>query len=264
MKLKGKVAIVTGAGRGIGQAIASLFAREGASVVIAEIDAGRAAEAASEIEAAGGTALGLPTDISRADSVAAMVGGTVERFGSIDILVNNAAATGQAVGLKDFLDLDFDHDWKRIIETNLTGTFLCAKGVAERMVKTGKGGVILNISSVSGSCPTRGCTPYGVSKAGVNMLTRNLAGELANHSIRVNGIAPGPVVSDSSMVPGYLEPDPAKTDLLAGRWGRVEDIAQAALFLVSDDASFITGQILGVDGGVSTSYRWLAYRKTNK
>jgi NAD(P)-dependent dehydrogenase (short-subunit alcohol dehydrogenase family) len=179
MKLEGKVAIVTGAGRSIGQAIATLFAQEGASVVIAEIDAGRAVEAAREIEAAGGRAMGLPTDISRADSVAAMVERTVERFGSIDILVNNAALTGRAVGLKDFLDLDFDHDWKRIIETNLTGTFLCAKEVAERMAKREKGGVILNVSSVSGSCPTRGCTPYGVSKAGVNMLTRTLAGELA-------------------------------------------------------------------------------------
>ena len=264
MKLEGKVAIVTGAGRSIGQAIAALFAREGASVVIAEIDQTRAIEVARELEAAGGTALGLPTDISQADSVAAMVAATVDRFGTIDILVNNAAITGNVLGLKSFLDLDVDRDWKRVIDTNLTGTFLCAKTVAVEMAKQGRGGVILNVSSVSGSCPSRGCASYGVSKAGVNFLTKLLAGELAYHSIRVNGIAPGPIVSESSIVPGHLEPDPVKTNLLSGRWGRLDDIAQAALFLASDDASFINGQILGVDGGVSTSFRWLAYRKTDK
>jgi len=264
MKLKGKVAIVTGAGRSIGQAIATLFAREGAAVVIAEIDGDRAIEVAREIEAAGGTALALPTDISRVDSVEAMAEETMDRFGTIDILVNNAAISGKAVGLNAFLTLDVDHDWKRIIDTNLTGTFICSKVVAGQMAEIGKGGVILNVSSVSGSCPTLGCTPYGVSKAGVNMLTRTLAGELANHSIRVNGIAPGPIVSESSIVPGHLEPDPAKTNLLTGRWGNLDDISRAALFFVSDDASFITGQILGVDGGVSTSFRWLAYRKSDQ
>ena len=261
MKLKGKVAIVTGAGRSIGQSIATLFAREGAAVVIAEIDRGRATEVAREIEEAGGSALALPTDISQVDSVSTMVEEAMERFGAIDILVNNAAITGNVLGLKAFLDLDVDRDWTSVINTNLTGTFICSKVVAAQMAEAGKGGVILNISSVSGSCPSRGCTPYGVSKAGINMMTRTLAGELSVHSIRVNGIAPGPIVSDSSIVPGHLDPDPVKTGLLAGRWGNLDDVARAALFFVSDDASFITGQILGVDGGISTAFRWLAYRR---
>ena len=141
MTFQGRVALITGAARGIGKAIAALFAREGASVVIAEIDESGAMEAAREIEAAGGTALGLPTDISRADSVAAMAKATLDRFGTIDVLVNNAAITGNVLGLKSFLDLDIDRDWKRVIDTNLTGTFLCAKTVAAEMAKIGKGGV---------------------------------------------------------------------------------------------------------------------------
>lgn len=243
MKLVNKVAFVTGAGQGMGRAMVRRFAEEGAVVVAADInlDAARAT-----IEGlAGGSALALACNVADSASVAAAMAAVVERFGRLDVLVNNAG-----VGSVDaFLDTPDEH-WQRVIGVNLTGVFLCSREAARLMHQSGEGGVIVNLSStaaISGEGPSHYCA----SKAGVMGLTRSLARELAASKIRVNTIVPGP--TNTPMMAGI--PDDWMQSMVKaiplGRMCEPAEIAAVAAFLASDDASFITGQNIAVNGGMA-------------
>ena len=245
MKLKGKVAIVTGASRGIGRAIVKLFADEGAKVVInynsSETPAKRLAE---EINGKGGDAIAVKGDVSDPKQVRALVKEAVERFGRIDILVNNAG-----ILLPSRLLDCTDEMWEKIIAINLKGPFLCSREVADIMLKQGKGKII-NISSISGLAYPSALenTPYAISKAGVIGLTRSLAVNLAP-TVNVNAICPGLIETD--MTASY-SPESKRMRIeesLLKRTGKPEEIANAALFLASDESDFVTGEILTVSGG---------------
>ena len=237
-RLAGKVAIVTGAARGIGAAIAERFAAEGARVVVADIDA-CASQTASRIPGS----LAIRTDVGDPAAVDSMVARTVEAFGRLDILVNNAG-----IGhVRPFLETPLA-EWERVMRVNLTGCFLCAQAAARAML--GGGGSIVNIGSISGQRGSMWRAAYGASKAGVLQLTRVLAVELAPYRIRVNAVSPGPTETeqvrechDAATRRAYCGLLPLK------RYAAPEEIAAAALFLASDEASFVTGHVLNADGG---------------
>jgi NAD(P)-dependent dehydrogenase (short-subunit alcohol dehydrogenase family) len=254
MRLEDRVAIVTGGGFGIGRGIALRFAQEGAQVVIAEIIPERGRATVAMIEAAGGRAVAIDTDVSQRPQVEAMVQQTVERFGGIDILVNNAGLTGRA----PLLDMT-DEQWDRMLAVNLTGQFLCSQAVAREMVRSGRGGKIVNIGSIESqaACPDQ--AHYAASKGGVLMFTRALACDLARYRINVNAIGPGTVDSGH----GNFD-DPAtryayESRVPLGRVATPADIAKAAVFLASDEAEYITGVILYVDGGTVNKYAGLEW-----
>lgn len=245
MRLQGKVALVTGAGRGIGRAMAGLFAEEGAKVVInysrSEKEASSLAE---EIKKRGGEALLVKADVSRSEEVEEMVRRTLERFGRIDILVNNAGIAIQAA----FLD-STEEMLDKTISTNLKSAYLCSKEVAPVMLRQ-KRGKIINIASVSALAQRSALlnTPYAASKAGVIGLTRSLAVNLAPE-INVNAMCPGVIETDMT---AYLTPEMRRMrieETPLKRTGKPEEIARAALFLASDESDFITGEILTVAGG---------------
>ena len=249
MRLQDRVAVVTGAGHGIGQGIALRFAQEGAQVVVADVLVERANETASMIEEGGGQALAIETDVSQRPQVEAMVDQAVQAFDRIDILVNNAGLTGRA----PFLEMT-DEDWDRMMAVNLKGPFLCSQAVVRHMVRAGRKGKIVNIASVesAAACPDQ--AHYAASKGGVLMLTRAMAYDLARYHINVNAIGPG--TTDSGH--GHFD-DPAVRAEHGSRipWGRVAtplDVANAALFLASDEAEYVTGAILYVDGGCLIKY----------
>ena len=245
MKLRGKVALVTGGGQGIGLGISQRFAAEGAAVAIAQRKLETAQKAADEIVAAGGQALALKVDVSQPEDVQRMVQETVSRFGGLDILVNNAALTGYTeITFWDFLEMPLEH-WRRTIEVNLTGAFLCSQAAARQMARRG-GGRIISISSVDAALPELHCSHYAASKGGLESLTRAMALDLAKYGILVNAIAPGPILAHFKH---NREQELARPVTLVGRLGLPEDIAGATLLLASDDGSFITGQVLVVDGG---------------
>jgi len=245
MRLKGKVAIVTGAGRGIGRAVARLFAQEGAKVVINYSRSERGAQdLADEIRRGGGEVLLVKADVSKADEVKMMVQKTVEKFGRVDILVNNAGILVPA----GFLD-STEEMWDKTIDINLKGTYLCSKEVAPIMLNQKKGKIV-NIASVCGlaQLTALGNTPYVASKAGVIGLTRSLAVNLGPN-INVNAISPGVIETD--MVAFFT---PERKNMIISetplkRTGRPEEIASATLFLASDESDFITGEVLTVSGG---------------
>jgi 2-dehydro-3-deoxy-D-gluconate 5-dehydrogenase len=252
--LGGRVAVVTGAATGIGEAIARTLAAAGASVVIADIDVAGAQRVAGDI---GGTAIDL--DVTDADACVRLLGGLAE---PIDILVNNAGSYHDAGSILD----QSVASWHRAIDVNLASLFHCCKPVAERMVARGAGGAIVNIASVDGLLPCLG-TGYDSAKAGAIHFTRSLAVDLAPHRIRVNAVSPGvvPVPTLDRMHSGEIEhfwpKNPSLSGLMGpittrrssnvplGRKGHPNDIAQAVLFLASDAASYVTGQNLAVDGG---------------
>jgi NAD(P)-dependent dehydrogenase (short-subunit alcohol dehydrogenase family) len=245
--LRDKVALVTGAARGIGRAIAQAYAEHGASVVLGDVLVEQAQAVAEEIQAAGNAAIALHLDVTDPQSVRQAVDRTVTRFGRIDVLVNNAGV------LRPHPIVDFPlEDWDLIYRVNVRGTFLCAQAVARQMIAQGAGGCIINMSSASGKKADREESAYCASKSAVIGFTRCLALELGPHGIRANAILPG--ATDTEMlrdlidqVPGVREELLAKTPL--GKMATPRDQANAAVFLASDLASHITGEQLVVSGG---------------
>ena len=243
MRLTNQVAIVTGAGRNIGEATAKLFASEGAKVAVVDTHEGRGGGVVKDLERGGHEALLVLCDISRSDQVKDMVNKVIGRFGAIDILVNNAAITDH----KDILNIT-EEEFDQVISVTLKGTFLVGKYVGEQMVRQGRGGKIINIASTSGLSGRADAIAYGAAKGGVVNLTRSMAVQLAPHNIRVNSVTPnrsGSPVGEDKGAEGR------EFKNLAGRLGTPEDQARAILFLASDDAGFIYGHNLLVDGGIT-------------
>lgn len=245
MKLLNKTAIVTGSRRGIGRAIALALAKEGASVVITDLDRDDCQKVVDEIMAAGGRALAVKCDVSVKTEVQSLVAETIAEYGKVDILVNNAA-----VGVvKHFLRLT-EEDWDRVLSVNLKGAFLCSQIAAKNMVKNG-GGRIINISSVA-SGGGGGCTPmlasYIASKGGLKSLSEAMAIDLAAYGINVNAICPGAI--DSGSVPESMKERSLKT-VPKGRMGRPSEIADLVVYLSSPESEYMTGGVIVMDGGSS-------------
>ena len=244
--LTGKIAVVTGASRGIGKEIAKTLAAKGATVVVNyNGSAEKAEETVKEIEALGGKAEALQCNVSDYDKAAEMMAYVVKTYGRVDILVNNAGITRDNLLMK-MSEEDFD----AVLNTNLKGAFNCMRHVARQMVKQ-RGGRIINISSVSGVMGNAGQVNYSASKAGIIGLTRTMARELASRGITVNGIAPGFVDTDMTKVLPEQVREAATAQIPLGRFGQPEDIANMAVYLASEKASYITGQIISVDGGMA-------------
>jgi 3-oxoacyl-[acyl-carrier protein] reductase len=241
--LEGRVSLVTGASRGIGRAIATAFAAEGAHVVLAARDAAKLAEAVAEIQAKGGQAEALALDVSDRVSVEAGIAQVVAAHGRIDHLVNNAGVT------RDNLLLRMkDEEWRQVLDTNLTGAFLCTQAVLKPMLKQ-RSGRIVTITSVVGLSGNAGQANYAASKAGVIGFTKSVAREVASRGITANAIAPGFIETDMTAAMSEKAREAVFAAIPLGRVGRPEDVAGAALFLVSDAAAYVTGQVLAVDGG---------------
>jgi NAD(P)-dependent dehydrogenase (short-subunit alcohol dehydrogenase family) len=247
MRLRDKIAIVTGGGRGIGRGISVRFAAEGATVVIAQRDPTSALRTVADIETAGGQALSIPTDVSEPAQVEALVGRVLERFGRIDILINNAGLTG-ANG--PFLAMPLE-TWRRILDVNLTGMFLCGQAVARAMVERGIPGRIVNVGSINSFAAEKEAAAYVASKGAILALTRAMAVELAPYGIIVNCLAPGPIRVENNAP--LFDAEPTRTGIARGvplgRPGVPEETAAAALFLASDECTFVVGTSLVIDGG---------------
>ncbi len=252
MELKGKTAIVTGSGRGIGEGIALVLAREGANVVVNSRKAEECNEVVQKIIAAGGKAIGVGADVSVKSDVALLAFKTIEAFGAIDILVNNAGIEGPPT-----LAIDIpENQWDRVLGVNLKGVFLCCQAVIPQMIKQGKGRIV-NIGSVAGVRMTFfGGLDYTVSKHGVSGLTQHLAWELADSNITVNSICPGGVqtpLMEANTTHEYRQ-STIKRLIPLGRFTTIEEIGELTSFLASDRAATITGQMIAVDGGVLTGF----------
>ena len=245
MKLQDKAAIVTGAGRGIGRAVALGLAQEGARVVV---NYSRSAEAADEvvrmITDRGGDALAVQGDVADATQVDALVTAAMERWGRVDILVNNAGVTRDKLILRMT-----EADWDAVIDTNLKGAFLCAKAVAPRMVKQ-RSGVIVNIGSVIGTAGGAGQVNYSASKAGLVGLTKSLAKELGGRNVRVNAVAPGFIETDMTQTLKEEYRETIRKQIPLERFGTGEDIANVVVFLCTEGAAYIQGDVITVDGGL--------------
>jgi NAD(P)-dependent dehydrogenase (short-subunit alcohol dehydrogenase family) len=242
MRLEGKVALVTGAAQGIGLACAQAFAREGAKLVMADLNAEKVEEGARRLGAAG-----IGCDVSRKADVVAAVETAVARHGRLDILVANAGIVHAA----EFLDLE-EADFDRVLAVNLKGIFLAGQAAARQMVKQGGGGAIVNMSSVNAVMAIPNQVPYVVSKGGINQLTKVMALSLAPHRIRVNGIGPGTILTELAKTAVLGNPE-AERKILSrtplGRMGEPAEVAAVAVFLASDAASYLTGQTIYPDGG---------------
>jgi glucose 1-dehydrogenase len=247
-EIAGKVAVVTGAGTGIGQAIAVAFAQAGAAVVVDYVgNASISEDTISQINALGGKSLGVNADISLPEDVNSLVQKTVAAFGKLDIFVNNAGIEKKIA----FVDYPLQ-EWQKIMAVNLTGPFLCAQSAARQMIQQGPGGRIINISSIHEVLPMPANAPYCATKGGLRMLMRTIAVELATHQITVNNIGPGaiytPIDKDGEM-DGKMN-NQILAEIPLGRWGKPEEVAQLAVYLASDDAAYITGSTHFIDGGL--------------
>jgi glucose 1-dehydrogenase len=251
-RLAGKVALVTGSSRGIGRAIAVRFAREGADVVVNYYRNEKAArEVAAEVESHGRRSIILQADVAKVSEIQAMFDKAAADFGGIDILVNNAGIEKKA----PFWEVS-EADYDQVVDVNLKGTFFASQALVSHLRQTNRPGRIINISSVHEDLPFPGFAAYCVSKGGIRMLTRNLAVELGPLGIAVNAIAPGAIATPMNT---ELLNDPTKLNALLsqiplGRIGKPEDVASLAVFLASDEASYVTGATYFVDGGLTWHY----------
>jgi len=243
MRFENKVAVVTGAAQGIGEAYARALAAEGASVVVADVNAEAGEVVAKSIEADGGRAMFARTDVSSHESAAAMVERTVGEYGGIDLLVNNAAIYG-AMQFDLLVTVDWDY-YRRFMGVNMDGALVMTRAVYEQMQNRG-GGAIVNQSSTAAYLYSGF---YGLAKTGINGLTQQLAHELGGMNIRVNAIAPGPTDTEATRVQAGDASKELVKSLAIKRMGQPEDMVGACLFLLSDEASWVTGQIVAVDGG---------------
>jgi NAD(P)-dependent dehydrogenase (short-subunit alcohol dehydrogenase family) len=241
MKLKDQVAIVTGAGRNIGAEVSKLFAREGATIAVVDLDKTRGQRTVDTVKAAGGEAALFVADVSKGSDVTALVKNVAERFGRVDILVNNVAISDN----KSLLDIT-EEDWDRVMTVSLKSQFLMSQAVARQMIAQKSGGRIVNVGSTSGWQGRPRATAYSAAKAAIANFTRTIAVQLAPHNIRVNAIVPNKIGSPV----GKEEFDPTRpVQNMLRRAGQPEEAAKAILFLASDDSSFVIGENLFVDGG---------------
>lgn len=256
MRLEGKRALITGGGTGIGRATAEIFAREGARVVVSGRRRPELEETVRRVERHGGGAGLVQGDVSRPEDAERAVKETVGLFGGLDILINNAGIITRNASVTS-VSIE---DWERVLDVDLTGVFLASRFALLQMLQARRGGSIVNVSSVSGIMGDEKLAPYNAAKGGVNLLTKNMALDYAPHGIRVNAVCPGRIATPMPM--SRLKPSEDWETLLAqwgrniplGRVGRPEDIASAILFLASDDAGWITGTTLVVDGGSTISH----------
>lgn len=248
MKLKDKVAVVTGAGSGLGRAIAIRFAEEGARIVIAEVNEAKAEETLREVQAKGVEAFAVTTDVSSSEAVANLFKVIDDRHWPIDVLVNNAGNAGQLTPLH----LMTDEQWHGVVHVHLSGTFYCTREAVKRMLAQGNGGAIINLSSVAALRGLPGGASYTAAKGGILSFTKGVAQEYAAQGIRVNCIAPGwvetPILEN---LPDELRPLMVSNTPL-GRIGRPEEIASVALFLATDESSYVIGQTISPNGGLHT------------
>jgi glucose 1-dehydrogenase len=248
MRLQNKVALVTGASSGIGKAIATRFAAEGAHVAVNYLAGKHDQDAQAEARSFGPASIAVAGDVSNRQDVERMMAEVVSRFGRIDIAVNNAGIEIK----KPFLEIG-DDEWNKVLSVNLFGAFLVSQTAARQMVKQGPGGKIINISSVHEDIPFPGYTAYCASKGALRMMMRNLAMELADHKINVNNIAPGAIATPINQA--VLDDPVAKAraidEIPWGRFGRPEEVAALAVFLASDEAEYVTGSTYFIDGGLT-------------
>ncbi len=244
MTLHGKVGVVTGGSRGIGRAVACALAREGAAVTLCARDRVALEKAAAELEASGAQVLAIQADVAQVPQVEQVIEGCLERFGSVDILVNNAGIT------RDNLLLRMkDEEWEAVLSTNLKGVFHCTRAALRPMLKR-RGGRIINLTSVVGVMGNAGQANYVAAKAGIIGLTKATAKEVASRGITVNAVAPGFIETDMTHAvdPGRQEEIRSKIPL--GRFGLPEEVAELVVFLASDRAAYITGQVIHINGGL--------------
>ena len=258
MKLQNKIAVITGGAQGIGAAIATRFAQEGATVVIADVNDEKSKLLVAEIKATGAETMYVLCDVSNPGLVEELFNKTLERFGRLDILVNNAALVHYPDSNKNFLELSAKV-WLRALDINLTGMFYCSQRAARIMVRQANegradGGSIINMSSGGGSRAHRHLMAYDTTKGGIEAATRAMAMDLAPWKIRVNAVVPGNITVDNALG-GATGPEAAAQTIPLGRPGSPADIASAAVFLASDDAAYITGQRIVVDGGMDAQLR---------
>jgi len=245
MSLQGKVALVTGGSRGIGQAVVLALADAGAAVALCARHGEAAAEAAKAVEARGGQALGMAADVGRTEDAERLITTCLDRFGRLDILVNNAGITRDGLILRMK-----DEDWDQVLSVNLDGAFRCTRAALRPMLKQKQGGRIINISSVVGSMGNIGQANYVASKAGLMGLTRALAREVASRAITVNAVAPGFIQTEMTAGLSDQVKQAQRAQIPLGRFGTAQEVAAVVTFLASDGAGYITGQVIHVNGGM--------------
>ncbi len=250
MRLRDKVALITGASSGIGKAIATRFAAEGSHIAVNYRPDSPADSKSAHDEAAsfGPTSIAVMADVSKREDVERMIAEIIEKFGRIDIVINNAGIEIK----KPFLEA-LDDEWDKVLAVNLFGSYLVSQVAARQMVKQGPGGKLIFISSVHEDIPFPGYTAYCASKGGVRMLMRNLAMELAQYKINVNNIAPGAIATpiNQSVLADPIAMKNADSEIPWGRFGKPEEVASVAVFLASDEAEYVTGSTYYVDGGLT-------------